>query len=312
MWALPASPPDPVQQDLNLGRADQALQLLNERLAKNPSDADAHNLRCRVYYAEAEWDKAIADCEAAVALTSNDSPSAANNHLWLGRAYGQKAAHVSPFGGYKLAHKVAAEFRKAVQLDPNNVGALADLGQFDVEAPAVAGGGLNHAQDLVPQLQALNPAEALLLEARIAEAKKDYAAAEADLKSAIPLSSSPADAWMDLANFYLRRHRIDDMVAAVHNGAAVDTRHGPALVQGANDLILANREPQTALQWLRQYLDGRGQSEATPAFAVRAELANLLQNQGDIQGAQQQLAQVRALASAYRVPALSVSAKAGI
>ncbi|HEX4038218.1 MAG TPA: tetratricopeptide repeat protein [Acidobacteriaceae bacterium] len=297
-----------VGQDLNFGRADQALQTLNGVLARNPNDADAHNLRCRVFYDEGEWDKAISDCEAAVALAPNDS----NDHLWLARAYGQKANHAGALAGYKLAHRVGAEFQKAVQLDPQNAAALADLGQFDVDAPGIAGGSVAHAENLVPQLQAINPADAFLLKARIAEERKDYAAAEADLKNAIPPSSYPADAWMDLASFYLRRHRFDEMVATAHNGAAADTLHGPALVQGANDLILANREPQTAIRWLRDYLNSRTQSERSPAFVVRAELANLLQNQGDTQAARQELAAVRALASAYRVPALDVSAKAGI
>ncbi|MGB7134380.1 MAG: hypothetical protein WBD46_03790, partial [Acidobacteriaceae bacterium] len=183
---------------MNFGRADQALQTLNILLAQNPRDAQAHNLRCRVFYEETEWDKAISDCQAAVALAPNDS----NDHLWLARAYGQKADHAGALAGYKMAHKVAAEFHKAVELDPHNADAVADLGQFDVEAPAIAGGGVSHAENLVPQLQGLSPADGLMLKARIAEAKKDDAAAEADLKAAISVSSHPADAWMDLAGFY--------------------------------------------------------------------------------------------------------------
>lgn len=304
---MPASLSNRVTQDLNFGRADEALQILNSVLAQNSNDAQAHNLRCRVFYEETEWDQAIADCEAAVALAPNDS----NDHLWLARAYGQKADHAGAFAGYKLARKVAAEFQKAVALDPHNADAIADLGEFDVIAPAVAGGGMAHAEDLVPQLQSLSPADALVLRARIAEAKKDYAGAESDLKAAIGVSPYAAGAWMDLASLYLRRHRIDDMIAAVHNGAALDARHGPALVQAANDLILANRDPQTAIRWLQDYLSSRDQAEVSPSFVVRAELANLLQNQGEIQAAEEQLTEVRALASAYHVPALSVSAKAG-
>lgn len=302
-----ASAPSSASRDLDLGRADQALQALNTSLAQNPNDAAAHNLRCRVYYQESEWDKAIADCEAAVALAPNDS----NDHLWLARAYGQKANTSSPLQAYKLARKAHAEFEKAVQLDPHNAAAVADLGQFDVAAPGVVGGGIAHAEDLVPQLRSLNPSAALVLQARIAEAKKDFAAAESDLKAAIAVSPDPCDAWMDLANLYLRQKRPDAMLAAARTGAALDKLHGPALVEGANDLILANLDPQTAIRWLTEYLNGHAQCERAPTFVVRAELANLLQNQGDSQGAQQQMAAVHALASGYRVPALSVSAKAG-
>lgn len=296
-----------VVQDLNFGRADDALQRLSAMLNQNPNDAQAHNLRCRVYYAEEQWDSAIADCEAAVKL----QPGNSNFHLWLGRAYGLKAQHVSIMSGYKLAHKVAAEFQKAVQLDPHNAAALSDLGEFDTTAPGVAGGGTGHAVSVVEQLQGVDPAAALALEARIAEKHRDYAVAESDLKKAITESSDPAEAWMDLAGFYRKHHRIDDMIAAVHNGAALDSRHGPALVDGATDLSETGRELKVAIQWLQQYLASHAQSEEAPAFAVHAQLAKLLSQEGNSGAAQQELAAAHALASGYRIAPQSLSAKAG-
>ncbi len=304
MWALEGGAAVPVRQDLDLGRADRALQKLDAALAGNPNDAEAHNLRCRVYYQEENWDQAVADCEAAAHL----QPGNSNFHLWLGRAWGQKAARASLVYGYPLARKVHAEFERAVELDPHNADALADLGEFEAMAPLVVGGGLARAEAIVPRLRSVNPAGAFTLEARIAESKKDYATAEADFKAAISSSSYPANAWMDLAAFYRRRARIDDMVAAAHAGALLDRSHGPALVDGAGNLALAGREPQTAIQWLQQYLDSRAQSELTPSFVVRAELAQLLQNQGDAAAAQQQLAAVRALASGYRIPSAPIAA----
>ncbi|MGB9029160.1 MAG: hypothetical protein WCC27_03485, partial [Acidobacteriaceae bacterium] len=152
---------NPALQDLDLGHADRALQSLGAALARNPSDAEAPNLRCRVFYEEAQWDQAIPDCEAAVQLAPGDS----NYHLWLGRAYGQKADHASLVFGYPLARKVRAEFEQAVQLDAHNAAALADLGEFDVVAPVVVGGGLAHADAIVQQLRSVNLSGALALEA---------------------------------------------------------------------------------------------------------------------------------------------------
>jgi tetratricopeptide (TPR) repeat protein len=307
-WAMPSVAADPIRADLTFGRADSALLQLNAILAQDPSDADAHNLRCRVYYQEERWDRAISDCEAAV----HADPSNSNDHLWLGRAYGQKASHTNLIAAYKLAHKVAAEFQQAVLLDPNNAAALSDLGEFDVSAPPVVGGGLQRADGVVAQLQAVNPSSALFLHARIAEAQKNYAAAEGDYKAAIAQSSNPAGPWMDLASFYRRRKRYDEMVAAIHTGASLDPNHGPALVDGAANLIQANLEPQTAIQLLQQYLNSQAQSEDSPAFAVRAKLAQLLVDQGDSAGAQEQIAAARALASGYRVPSQGHASAAGI
>ncbi|HTV81394.1 MAG TPA: tetratricopeptide repeat protein [Acidobacteriaceae bacterium] len=306
--AMSATTANPVRRDLNLGRADVALESLDTVLAQAPSDAVAHNLRCRVYYEEQHWDQAIADCQAAVLLDTRNS----DYHLWLGRAYGQKAASISSLlAAYKLAHKVAAEFRQAVQLDPQNAAALSDLGEFDVRAPHVAGGGINRAQAVLQQLRSVSLSDALILQGRIAEKKKDYPAAEADYRAAIAQTKDPASAWMDLASFYLRCGRTSDAVTAAYNGAAIDRQHGPALVQGATDLDATGRDPGTAIQWLREYLASPAQSEEAPAFAVHAQLARLLENQGDELAAQQQLAEVHALASGYRIPAPSSSAWAG-
>lgn len=309
LWALPPGAANSARQDLNLGRADEALETLATVLNQNPKEAQAHNLRCRVYYQEEQWDPAIADCEAAVELAEDDS----NFHLWLGRAYGQKAAHASIVSGYPLARKVHAEFERAVELDAHNAEALADLGEFDVMAPAVVGGGIAHADAIVQQLRSIDPAGSLVLQAGIAEAKKDFAAAETNLKAAIANSSDPANAWMDLASFYRRRGRLDEMVAAAHTGASLDARHGPALVDGASNLTLAGREPETAILWLQEYLNSHAQSEVAPAFVVRTQLARLLQIQGDIEAAQQQLAVVHALASAYRIPSsINASVRTGL
>lgn len=297
---------NPAREDLDRGQADSALRVLNETLAHNPNDAEARNLRCRVYYQEEEWDRAVSDCEAAVGLAPEDS----NFHLWLGRAYGKKAEHASLVEGYPLARRVHAEFEQAVQLDPHNAEALADLGEFDVMAPMVVGGGVSKAGAVAQQLAAVNPAAALTLEARIAESRKDDATAEARLKDAIGKSSYPANAWMDLAAFYRRRGRVDEMVAAAHAGAAIDPHHGIALVDGASNLTLAGREPQTAIEWLQQYLASHAQSELAPAFVVRAQLAELLRKRGDVEAAQQQIAAIHALASGYRIPSGNAAARA--
>jgi Tfp pilus assembly protein PilF len=307
LLAMPATMANPVRRDLNLGRADAALQRLDGVLAHAPSDAQAHNLRCRVYYEEQQWDQAIADCKAAVRL----DPGNSNDHLWLGRAYGQKAARASSLlAGYRLAHKVAAEFQQAVRLDPNNAAALSDLGEFDVRAPRVAGGGIDRAHAVLRQLQTVNAVDALTLQALIAEHKKDYAAAEADFRAAIAHSSHPAGAWMDLASFYLRRGRLNDSAVAAYNGAATDRQHGPALVDAAADLVTTGRDPRTAIRWLKEYLASPAQSEDAPAFAVHAQLARLLQNEGYEQAAQRQLMEVHALASGYQIPSENSAAQA--
>ena len=76
-----------VRQLVNNGEADAAIRALKSELAKNPSNAEAHNLLCRVHYGEERWDAAVSECERAAVLNGNSSV----NQLWLGRAYGERS-----------------------------------------------------------------------------------------------------------------------------------------------------------------------------------------------------------------------------
>jgi tetratricopeptide (TPR) repeat protein len=297
---------DPVSADLAAGRADDAILRLSSSLATNPGDADAHNLLCRVYYQEERWNDAIRECESAVRLMPLDS----GYHLWLGRAYGQKASSMHSVKAYELAKKVRAEFERAVQLDNGNVDALSDLGEFYTAAPGIVGGGKKKAQEVAQTLEQYEPAEAYQLKGRLAEKDKNYALAEKDFKAAVEASRQPANAWMALASFYSRRRQWDQMLQALHQGIDADAKaaspHGPALVDGAAILSRNNQEPQEpqlAIQLLRLYLASPNKSEDWPAFQVHAQLSRLLEQQGDQAGARQQIEAAAALAHEYHPPA---------
>jgi tetratricopeptide (TPR) repeat protein len=289
---------DAIQDALNRGQADKALQMLASTLKADPSDAEALALRCRVYYAEELWDNAIGACERAVQI----APGNSSYHMWLARAYGNKAQQLSLMAAYKMAKLIRAEFEAAANLDPKNGEALSDLGQFYAEAPGIVGGGYAKAEAVARQLDGFAPTRALELRAQIAEQKKDYAAAEAALRGRIAVSHSAA-AWMDLASFYERRQRWDDMLSALKSGAAADHDHGPALVDGAAILMKAGREPQLATEWMQSYLGSNALSEDAPAFVVHARLGTLLKQRGDAQWAQKEFDAARALAKDYSGPA---------
>ncbi|WP_446742590.1 tetratricopeptide repeat protein [Silvibacterium acidisoli] len=289
-----------IRRALNQGRADDALQLLGTALDKNSNDAQALNLRCRVFFAERRWDEAIGSCEQAVKLDSGNS----NYHLWLGRAYGEKADRVAFFTAYRMAKQIHAEFEQAVNLDGKNVEALADLGEYYIEAPSFLGGGYDKAEALAARLDSLSPEHAAAMRAGIAEQKKDYATAENLFKSRIGLgATSAADAWMDLGSFYRRRGRTDDMVAALKSGAVADHVHGVPLADGAATLMRAKVEPQLAIEWMKQYLASNATSEEAPPFVVHTRLATLLQQQGDQAGADREIAAAHALAKDFAGPA---------
>ncbi len=143
---------DATQADalLQQGRVDEATASLRQILAVQPGDAQAHQLLCRIFYAQEMADQAIHECELAVA----SAPSSSDDQMWLGRAYGLKASHASPFTALGLAIKVRIAFEHAVQLDPENIHAMSDLGEYYVAAPSLIGGGLDKAEALAARMQA--------------------------------------------------------------------------------------------------------------------------------------------------------------
>ena len=288
----------PAYHALLEGRVEDAATLLRTTLAANPSDAIAHQLLCRVDYAQDQADEAIHECELAVASPSAGNSVASDNHLWLGRAYGMKARHAGPIAGFTLARKVQASFARAAELNPANVAALSDLGEYDVAAPFIVGGGMDKAQALSARMMPSFPAAAHRLLAWMADADNDLPTAEAEFKRAVGVQGAP-EAWIDLAQFYHTHARPDDAVSAIKSGIAADRIHGPVLVDAASILTAAHREPDLAERCLRDYLASRAKSDAAPAFKVHLQLSRLLAARGDTSGATREMDAAAALAPAF-------------
>jgi tetratricopeptide (TPR) repeat protein len=289
---------DSAQDALNQGRADEAARLLHTRLSANPHDAYARQLLCRVFYSEEMADAGIAECQAAVA----DAPDSSEDQMWLGRAYGMKAETANPISAFRLARKVVAAFEQAVALDPRNVAALSDLGEYYVAAPAIVGGGLDRARRLAERTMAVSPSKAHRILAMAAEKNADTATAEAEFRRAVEAQPSPASAvaaWVDLAAFYQRNQKIDACVAAVETAVRLDRARDASLVDAASILTDAGRSPELARRLLSMYLESPARSDAAPVARVRVQLGDLLRKSGDPAGARREYQAALELAANY-------------
>jgi tetratricopeptide (TPR) repeat protein len=252
---------------LAAGRVDDAITTLNGTLNIKPNDAASYNLLCRAYFSVANWDRAISACERAVTLESGNS----EYHLWLGRTYGEKADGSNFLSAAGLAKKVRNEFERAVQLDPNNVSARVDLAEFYLEAPGIVGGG----QD---------KAKAHWIRGRLAEKNKDLPTAEREYRAAIDTSHGGANAWLNLALFYRKTGRLDEMQDALKKAADAPMDQPEVLIDAASTLLRANRDLPFATQLVRRYLSSTTVEQAPP-FKAHYLLGTILEKQGDKEGA---------------------------
>jgi cytochrome c-type biogenesis protein CcmH/NrfG len=269
---------------LAAGRADDAITTLHSKINASPNDAEAYNLLCRVYFSTGDWDHGISACEKAVMLAPNNS----RYHLWLGRIYGEKADGSNFFSAASLAGKVRTEFETAVRLDPNNVEARSDLGEFYLEAPGVVGGGRDKAEAQAQALVTLDPAKAGYLKGRLAEKKKDLATAEKEYRAAIAASHGSALTWFNLALFFRHQQRWNDMEGAIQHAVSAEVDRPEIIMESGEVLLRSGRNVQAAVQYLRRYLALNSKVEEAPAFKAHYLLGTALEKQGDKQGAAQE------------------------
>jgi len=85
------------------------------------------------------------------------APRVSRFHHWLGKAYGRVAQHSNWLRTLTLAKQAKRALETAVELDPNNAAALADLLSYYEQAPPFLGGDEAKAKTLRQRLATLKP-----------------------------------------------------------------------------------------------------------------------------------------------------------
>jgi tetratricopeptide (TPR) repeat protein len=234
-------------------------------------EPDAQNLELlgQCYYQLGDFKKATDALEKAATLASSDSMI----QTWLGRAWGERAETSFPLSAPVHAKKAREAFEKAVRLDPANVLALSDLFDYYTQAPGIMGGGIEKARELIPSIARHDPVGSHLAQARIDEDKKQFAAAETELRAAIRLAPQKLDPLLDFARFLSRRGRQEESerVFQQATGVAPDSPRVP--FARAESLIKSRRNVAEARDLLKRYLAAK---DLTPDDPPRWEAVRLL------------------------------------
>ncbi|HYN15005.1 MAG TPA: tetratricopeptide repeat protein [Terriglobales bacterium] len=275
-----ADPASPVEL-LSMGRVDDAVRLLKDRVQATPNDALAYNLLTRTYFYMGRWDQAAAAAERAAAL----EPATSDYQLWLARAVGEKAAHSSFVTAVRMVPRIRGAFERAVRLDGSNSQARTDLAEFYMEAPSFLGGGRDKALAQAETLASQDAAAAHWIKAQLAERAKKFDAAEQEYRAAIDTSKQPGGRWLDLAGFYRTRGHLDQMEDAVNQAVSGDIWQSNVPYEAALLLFHAGRNFPGAIELLQKYLARASQAEAAPAYQAHYLLGQILEKQGNRQAA---------------------------
>jgi tetratricopeptide (TPR) repeat protein len=195
--------------------------------------------------------------------------------LWLGRAYGRRAESASIFTAPGFATKARQYLERAVELDPRNLDALADLFDYYVEAPGFLGGGMEKAQRTAAQLSLVSPAEGYLAEAKLAEKRNQYSAAETHLRKAVEVAPQQIGKLIELARFLVRQGRVQEADQSLARAERIAPNSFTLMLAKAEIFIKTGRKPQ-AREILNRYLSAQLTADDPP----RSEALRLLRQAG--------------------------------
>ena len=249
----------------NITEFQQSLEVLQ---AVPNKDAAVYELMGRDYYGRGEFQKAIEALEKAAVL----APGNSGVYLWLGRSYGRRAETSSMITAPGFANKARRFFETAAQLNPANLEAQSDLFEYYLEAPGFLGGGLDKASATAVQIARISPAEGYWAQAKLAEKRKEFNSAEAQLRRALEIAPQQIGRLIDLARLLTKRGRYQEADLSLAKAEQI-APNSPKLMFAKADLyIKGKRNLNLARELLKRYLS----STLTPEDPPRADAEKLL------------------------------------
>jgi tetratricopeptide (TPR) repeat protein len=243
-----------------------ALTLVKKLPAQNGAALELAG-RCR--YFMGDYKSAIDDLEKSVQL----EPGVSDHYLWLGRAWGRRAETSVFFMAVKYASETRKNFEKAVQLNPANLEAVNDLLSFYLDAPGFLGGGLDPATKLTETIRQHDPVEYQCALAQISIHRKDFDAAEGQLRKAVEMAPRRINRLVDLAKFLAGRGKLRESDALFDQAAGIDPNDKRLLYGRAETYIKGKRNLSAARKSLEAYL----QADLTPDDPSREDARKLIQ-----------------------------------
>jgi tetratricopeptide (TPR) repeat protein len=246
-------------------------------LRRDPRSLEAAFYLGRIAYAAEETEGAIARFAEAVA----GAPGSSLYHMWLGRAYAQKAIKANNFQRPFIAPTVHKEMEKAVALDSENIDARFDLARFFILAPGIMGGSTEKAKEQAAEIKKRNPLQGHQCYAMIYEELDKPELAGKEYLDAVREYPADRKARLWLGIWYQDRGKYDEAFAAFEALAKLDPPERAALYQIGKTGVLSGKNLDRAEECFLDYLKSEPK-EGEPGLAwTHYRLGMLYEKKGD-------------------------------
>ncbi|MFQ5526739.1 MAG: tetratricopeptide repeat protein [Thermoanaerobaculia bacterium] len=182
----------------------------------------------RLEFEREQWDAAIERFTAAVEAEPENSLF----HRWAGHAYVEKINVVNAFKKMGVAKNARTHFEEAVRLAPGDLEARDAWVGHLTNAPAIAGGSREKAEEQVAELTAISPSKGAVLKARMHFNEGEWEEAEALYATAIEADGEVAEYHYNLGFARQQQENYSGAVAAFEQALAVGARSVPEVDLG--------------------------------------------------------------------------------
>jgi tetratricopeptide (TPR) repeat protein len=308
---------------LEQGHFRQLAGVAQERLQRNPNDAEALFWLSAVSDADGDFDRAVDFAHRA----TEAAPGSSEYHCQFADVLGDKAVKAGILGGgIPLARQMRHELDLSLQLDPRNLRCLKESMGLYEQVPVLVGGSKSKARQMLQQIYQISPADGALAEAALLQMQKRplpeieallrravqlnprlyraltdltsilasegyrrYPEAEHFARQAVAADPARAAGYVDLASACAHQQHWSDLDAALDEAKRHLPDNPAPLFSAAVALLESGADLARAERYLRQYLTQEPEAGAPTRSTAHWKLGLVLEKQGRLADAANEL-----------------------
>jgi len=267
-------------ENLIANNPDAAEKVLLKAVGESETEAKASLLLCHLYTDKGDYEKALPHGKRAVELLPQDSRA----HFYYAVAIRQKMSN-STFFAMSNTGKYKKLLNKAIELDAHNYDAYEEKFGFFMNAPAIAGGGVDHAEELAEELVKVNRERGLVLQWQV-HGKKSEPAKRLDIAQTLVGMAPEKIRYQFFKGFSLqgldRNDEAADFFESLYQNHPEELG---ALYQAARSRILGKFDQHKAVTLLDTYIEKADEKTQPSRAAAHWRAGMALEQMGEFEEA---------------------------